>query len=501
MAGAEGGHGPEDGGFEVAQGVGNGGAQVQDFPADFSADQSGGSVTGGSETASSVSVASTVSIPTGETEQENADKYCEGGYHPIRIADVIDDRYHIVRKIGYGHFSTVWLTWDATSPLHDPEFRALKVSKSDKVFVDATLTEIKILQKINDADPNHPFRKFVCGILDNFAVESPNGRHVCMVQHCHGENLLQLIVRGEHKGLPEKNVKLITKQMLQGLHYLHSVCGIIHTDIKPENILIEVSPVRIKKLAMGAVEMHRKGEKLPADFVGSHELVEAEDRDRTEAIRKQEAEAAGTETQSAGKKEPPPSPWKFPEQTIRSILQMDHSEPDPALQDCEVTIKIVDFGNACYVDHHYTYLIQTLPYRSPEVVIKSDYGPAADVWSAACVAFEIATGDYLFDGMVGDRFARTEDHLGHIVELLGNVPISVLKKGKHYRKYFTPRGHLKKHHPKRFWPLTDVLIEKYSWPEERAIAFSSLLLPMLHYDQDKRLDAEHASQHPYLSSA
>ena len=461
------------------------------------ADVSADSMTGGSETdngsvTSSVSVASTVSAPAAETEQESAAKYCEGGYHPIRIADVIDDRYHVVRKIGFGHFSTVWLTWDSTSPVHDPEFRALKVSKSERVFADATLTEIKILQKVSDADPSHDFRKFVCGILDNFAVQSPNGTHVCMVQHCHGENLLQLIQRGDHKGLPEANVKSITKQMLQGLHYLHAVCGIVHTDIKPENILIEVSPARIKKMAMGAVVMHRKGEKMPAEYVGSHELVEPAADDQRPA-----ATPAAAADQ---KKDPAASPWKFPEETITSILEMEHSEPDPAMQDCEISIKIADFGNACYVDHHYTYLIQTLPYRSMEVVIKAEYGPAADVWSTACVAFEIATGDYLFDGMVGDRFAKTEDHLGHIVELLGNVPLPVLRKGKHYRKYFTPRGHLKKHHPKRFWPLTDVLIEKYLWPEERATAFSSLLHPMLHYDQEKRLAAEPASLHPYLSS-
>ena len=38
-------------------------------------------------------------------------------------------------------------------------------------------------------------------------------------------------------------------QVLLGLDYLHSKCGIIHTDIKPENILLCVSSDYVKKLA------------------------------------------------------------------------------------------------------------------------------------------------------------------------------------------------------------------------------------------------------------
>ena len=42
---------------------------------------------------------------------------------------------------------------------------------------------------------------------------------------------------------------LCAVQVLLGLDYLHSRCGIIHTDIKPENILLCVSEDYIKKLA------------------------------------------------------------------------------------------------------------------------------------------------------------------------------------------------------------------------------------------------------------
>lgn len=44
-----------------------------------------------------------------DEEQEDDTQYCRGGYHPVVIGDVFDGRYRVVRKLGWGHFSTVWL--------------------------------------------------------------------------------------------------------------------------------------------------------------------------------------------------------------------------------------------------------------------------------------------------------------------------------------------------------------------------------------------------------
>lgn len=35
-----------------------------------------------------------------------------GGYHLVKIGDLFNGRYHVIRKLGWGHFSTVWLSWD-----------------------------------------------------------------------------------------------------------------------------------------------------------------------------------------------------------------------------------------------------------------------------------------------------------------------------------------------------------------------------------------------------
>lgn len=53
-----------------------------------------------------------IALSEDEEEQEDAGDYCRGGYHPVRIGDLFHFRYHVVRKLGWGHFSTVWLCWD-----------------------------------------------------------------------------------------------------------------------------------------------------------------------------------------------------------------------------------------------------------------------------------------------------------------------------------------------------------------------------------------------------
>lgn len=173
-------------------------------------------------------------------DEEDSEDYCKGGYHPVTVGEKFKDgKYTVVRKLGWGHFSTVWLSRDNTTGKHV----ALKVVRSAAHYTETAIDEIKLLNKIVAANPNHPGRKHVVSLLDSFEHKGPNGTHVCMVFEVLGENLLGLIKRWNHRGIPMPIVKQITKQVLLGLDYLHRECGIIHTDLKPENVLIEIGDV------------------------------------------------------------------------------------------------------------------------------------------------------------------------------------------------------------------------------------------------------------------
>lgn len=58
------------------------------------------------------------------------------------------------------------------------------------------------------------------------------------------------------------------------------------------------------------------------------------------------------------------------------------------------------------------------------------------------MAFELATGDYLFEPHSGEDYSRDEDHLAHIIELCGPIPRHIAFSGKYSREFFNKRGNL-----------------------------------------------------------
>ncbi|KAJ3314743.1 serine/threonine protein kinase, CMGC group [Boothiomyces sp. JEL0838] len=149
-----------------------------------------------------------------EDDEEDPEDYKRGSYHLSR-----------------GHFSTVWLAKDEQKNIPV----ALKIVKSARNYTETALDEIKLLEKVASGVNDH-----VVLMYDSFKISGPNGKHIAMSFEVLGPNLLSMIKKYNHKGIPVPIVQRITKQILLGLDYLHVHCGIIHTDLKPENVLIQI---------------------------------------------------------------------------------------------------------------------------------------------------------------------------------------------------------------------------------------------------------------------
>lgn len=72
-------------------------------------------------------------------------------------------------------------------------------------------------------------------MFDQFFHHGVNGKHFVMAFELLGKNLLSLIKKYDYRGIPLPVVRRISRQLLMGLEYMHGVCKIIHTDLKPEN--------------------------------------------------------------------------------------------------------------------------------------------------------------------------------------------------------------------------------------------------------------------------
>ena len=91
-------------------------------------------------------------------EDEGTDGYKAGGYHPVAIGDVFNNRYRVRKKLGWGHFSTVWMVDDTNRDASTQSRRkllALKVQKSAEHYREAALDEIQLLSDIKEQHLQH----------------------------------------------------------------------------------------------------------------------------------------------------------------------------------------------------------------------------------------------------------------------------------------------------------------------------------------------------------
>ena len=188
--------------------------------------------------------------------EEGQEEYRAGGYHPVHIGDTFHSRYVVVDKLGWGHFSTVWMCLDTkkksangmpSSSSSSSSFVAMKVQKSAPHYRDAAYDEIELLKTVSttaisnafllerraeSSAITHPLDPRVVTLVDHFEHSGPHGRHVCMVFELLGDNLLQVIKQYNYRGIPLDIVKRFGFEILLGLDFLHRHCGMIHTDLK-----------------------------------------------------------------------------------------------------------------------------------------------------------------------------------------------------------------------------------------------------------------------------
>ncbi|KAI3523346.1 hypothetical protein L1887_01408 [Cichorium endivia] len=430
------------------------------------------------------------------SEDEGTEDYRRGGYHAVRIGDTFKhSRYVVQSKLGWGHFSTVWLAWDT----HKSRYVALKVQKSAQHYTEAAMDEITILKQIAEGDPDD--KKCVVKLLDHFKHSGPNGQHVCMVFEYLGDNLLTLIKYSDYRGIPLHKVKQICYHVLGGLDYLHRQLSIIHTDLKPENILLLSTIDPEKDPRKTGAPLVLPSEKLPADSGASkHSQPTNGDltKNQKKKIRKKAKKAAQN---SAGKEES-----EEVEAGNEKLKDSGHgsrrrsrSTRQKLLTEVDVNCKLVDFGNACWTYKQFTSDIQTRQYRCPEVLLGSKYSTSADLWSFACICFELATGDVLFDPHSGENYDRDEDHLALMMELLGMMPRKIALGGRYSREFFNRHGDLRHIRRLRFWPLNKVLMEKYEFSEEDANELADFLVPILDFVPEKRPTAAQCLTHPWIT--
>jgi len=146
------------------------------------------------------------------------------------MGDHISYRYEVIQVLGKGSFGQVFKVMDHKTK----EFQALKIIRNKPRFHQQGAVEVKVLQKLKNADKadtNH-----VIHLKEAFCFRD----HLCITFEILSINLYEFLKSNSFNGLSLSLIQRFSQQLLQGLK-LTKDQRIIHCDLKPENILLKQS--------------------------------------------------------------------------------------------------------------------------------------------------------------------------------------------------------------------------------------------------------------------
>ncbi|KAM5353688.1 hypothetical protein ACJ41O_000338 [Fusarium nematophilum] len=222
--------------------------------------------------------------------------------------------------------------------------------------------------------------------LDTFGLRRGESHHHCLVQKPMWDSWKDMLRRNPTNRFTDALLKAGLAQLFLALDYLHTECRLVHTDLKADNIL--------------------------------QELV---DQSVLEAFTKEELET--------------PSARKFLDgATVYASKRFN-------LPDDFGDVVLGDFGAAVRGDEKRNHDAQPNVYRSPEVMLMTEWSYPVDIWNVGVMIWDLYEGRHLFYGDDTEKQKyTTRAHLAELVGILGPPPLDLLKRGRRSMEFFTEDG-------------------------------------------------------------
>ncbi|KAH9885146.1 serine threonine protein kinase, CMGC group [Xylariomycetidae sp. FL2044] len=372
-------------------------------------------------------------------EEELFPDYIASRYYPVRIGEVLSNRYQIVGKLGFGATSTVWLARDLDGRQHV----ALKLFVNSASMGKQLEHELSIYRRISASVAKHPGRDAVRNLLDSFDISGPHGSHRCLVHPPLWESTLTFLHRNPIRRLPSPVLRVILRRLFLALDFLHAECRIIHTDIKADNIMFGINDESV----FTKFEEEELHDPSPRKVAGDGREI-----------------------------------------YLSRELQMPKRWGAPVL---------CDFGSAVVDDREHLEDVQPDIYRAPEVILEVPWTNKIDIWNAGCMIWDLFEGGHLFTGQdIEYQTYRSRAHIAEIAALLGQPPKALLQSGKASHKFFTDQGDLRPEIPV---PSNTSLEERETNLEgENREKFLAMVRKMLQWDPVERSSAKELAEEEWI---
>lgn len=433
-------------------------------------------------------------------DAESAELYHPGGFHPTHLGDVLKQRYKIVRKIGFGQHSTVWLARDC----QEDRYVSVKiVTAADGRGTDLARPVISFHQKI--AASKHPGTAHIVPLLDHFVHSGPNGEHPFLVFKPMGRNT-NALTEEDVGTMTLRFARELSRQLVLALDCIHGA-GLAHRDIQPGNVLLGLS--------YALDESGKSEEEINAD-VNLEIPPEDDDDDDDDDVESGDDELPFTishvkrrDGQPLTEHEPRYiyEPCPLPDGITADSPEFSFSLADLGAATCTITSTPADPP---------TY---PLGLRSPQVILQThpfSY-QAADIWALGLTIWEIVMGKPLLSVQELSTPELTDDsHLEGAIIRLGPMPAALRRMWPRADKWVdaqgkplqSPVGEGSSYDPywhgdlhEALWHRTPVPLSSCLWTRTDIDLFEDFIERMLAWEEKDRATAKELLEHGWLRAA
>ncbi|KRX89223.1 Dual specificity tyrosine-phosphorylation-regulated kinase mbk-2 [Trichinella pseudospiralis] len=187
------------------------------------------------------------------------------GFYRIVKADHIAYRYEVIRLLGRGSFGQVVKAFDHRMRI----FVALKIIRNQQPFHRQVCSEVNILSLLSRMDEEN--KSNTVRMIDHFTFRN----HKCITFELLSISLYDVLRLSKYRGINLKVVRRFAFDILQCLDFLKRY-GIIHCDLKPENIVLRQSDrtgVRVIDFGSSCIKGSRLYSYIQSRFYRAPEVI------------------------------------------------------------------------------------------------------------------------------------------------------------------------------------------------------------------------------------